>query len=111
MAASPASPILNGYRKAKAPIENEESASLTIGVAYAYQPASSAHGRGHDRPAYRREHPEELHPVRQEPRPLYRQASGDSDSGRAATRTIQYTAGNTKCWLASPVKSNIAVKH
>jgi hypothetical protein len=44
----PASPILNGYRKAKAPIENEASASLTIGVAYGYQPASSAHDRRYD---------------------------------------------------------------
>ena len=32
-----------------APIENETSVSLTRGVAYEYQPASSAHDRRHDR--------------------------------------------------------------
>src|SRR6516162_488411 len=67
-----------------APIENEASVSLTIGVAYEYQPASPAHDRRHDHPAYRREDAEELHPLRQEPCGIYRQVSGDGDGGRPA---------------------------
>jgi hypothetical protein len=49
-----------------APIENEASVSLTRGVAYEYQPASPAHDRRHDYPAYRGEGAEGLHPLCQE---------------------------------------------
>src|SRR5258708_12730447 len=75
IAASPASPRLNRYRKSKAPIENEASASLTLGVAYGYQPASSAHDRRHDHPPFRREDAEGLHPLLEEPCPAYRPSS------------------------------------
>ena len=73
--------LLNCQGKRVAPLENEASVSFSRGVAYVYQPASSAHDRRYDRAAFRREDAEGLHPVRQEPCGVHRPAPGDSDSG------------------------------
>src|SRR5258706_55925 len=89
-----------------APIENEASVSFSRGVAYEYQPASSAHDRRHDCPPYRREHPEELHPVRQEPCGVHRKVS-DIDRGPMVFRVEQGKAPKARHAMLSPMLLDI----
>ena len=62
--------ILNRQGKRSAPLENEAPVSFSRGVAYVYQPASSAHDRRHDCAPFRREVAEGLHPLCEELHPF-----------------------------------------